>query len=159
MLQLNPLKKGASIKSKHAASIPNWNVELCLMYLGVSETLQRNLQGATPSDAKAAVTRRLEEIIGWGATQSLINPSDPKIVDTLNNLQFIIMESYLNGAQFPLIRHGDQTTIQEDLSQSSLYTTAVFSYLAAQASQSHPATCHEDAGCKTMVPGMATLPE
>lgn len=111
------LSKSLWIQSKTSHNIPSWNLNDCLYFLSLSDSTKRNLPGHSKlKDVKDAVGRRIADII-QDLPNSIVlaenplkennrnnshqNLDYPLLVDTLNNLIFVMRQG--NLCSLPLL--------------------------------------------------------
>lgn len=111
------LIKGDFVSNNHFDDIPQWTLQQCITFLGLSETSQAKLKGSKPTPAKIAVDKRLQELIDAGNRDvAHISADDHYLIVNIFNTTKFILESILSGkSSIPLISHGIFPTITDEL--------------------------------------------
>ena len=127
------IKKADFIAQQHFNNISSWNTWECIEFLCCSDVNQGLLKGGTPSAARAAATARLEALVSEASNEDCICEADyVMLINTLNTMKGV-MESFLPGAQFPVLPHGRTfEDLATDLAGLDTYTQQIVQFLLQQ---------------------------
>jgi hypothetical protein len=121
--------------NKHiVAQLSNWNLEQCIQFLEISESNQRKrVVNPNPNPKlnviKHAIQDRILDLTGLCETNSCIFESDYTMVANVFNSTSYVLEDLLRGRKAPLVRHGNVSSMKEDMVMVYKYSAYLHTFL------------------------------